>query len=489
MFRFAYLYTHKGLEYVNGRPMSKTLNTYAGKTTLNTEFRFHIGQYKHFMEFILLNGILIEEIDIIEKPLYTPTKVPFKLKSHLQLRDYQEEAKAFVLQEDSTDFHSRLITFPMGKGKTMTYCATIADMGQRTIAIVLPKYMEKTATDLCTNLDIRPKQVMMVRGSKELKGVISAAKDTGHQADFTVISLKTFVNFIKEYERDPETCESEASYGCKPEDLCELLGAGSIVMDEVHEHLFAIFTVMIYTHVPKIIGLSATFIDQDPFIQNIQHLMFPKEIRFDKVKMDKYIKVYAISYNFQDIFSARIRTQEFGSSNYSHMAFEKSLIKNKRKTILDNYLHLIDMQVQNYYVNGHMKEDKLAIYASSIEMCQIIVDYLKMKYTQYSIAKYTQGDPYKNAIEVDIRVTTLLSLGTAIDIPNLRTVIMTMSVQSPKSNLQVLGRLRKLSDRDVKFVYLYCEAIPKQVDYHTQKLKLFEDWTESIKELRSPMLV
>ena len=95
-----------------------------------------------------------------------------------------------------------------------------------------------------------------------------------------------------------------------------------------------------------------------------------------------------------------------------------------------------------------------------------------------------EDDPYENAIEADIRVSTVLSGGTAIDIPNLRTALMTNSIQSPVSNLQALGRLRQLKDRDVTFSYMVNFHIPKQVDYHNRKKELFADRAVSFKELR-----
>ena len=70
------------------------------------------------------------------------------------------------------------------------------------------------------------------------------------------------------------------------------------------------------------------------------------------------------------------------------------------------------------------------------------------------------NDPYENIIEPDIRVTTIISGGTAIDIPNLRTLILN-NIKSPVANLQTMGRLRDLQNRDVKFYYLYSEQIAK----------------------------
>jgi ERCC4-related helicase len=115
--------------------------------------------------------------------------------------------------------------------------------------------------------------------------------------------------------------------------------------------------------------------------------------------------------------------------------------------------------------------------------------YLKKKYPQLDVRRYCEDDPYEDVIEPDIRVTTILSAGTALDIPQLITVIMTNSVNSPVANLQTLGRLRELKDREVCFYYLFCEEIKKHVEYHHARKDLFYDRVENIKELRAPYSV
>ena len=89
--------------------------------------------------------------------------------------------------------------------------------------------------------------------------------------------------------------------------------------------------------------------------------------------------------------------------------------------------------------------------------------------------RYVEDDPYEHVIESDIRVSTLGSSGTAIDIPGLRCVILTISVRSIQSNEQVMGRLRKLPDRDVKFYAWNAANVPKQVEYQKQRIELLRD--------------
>jgi hypothetical protein len=109
-------------------------------------------------------------------------------------------------------------------------------------------------------------------------------------------------------------------------------------------------------------------------------------------------------------------------------------------------------------------------------LCIAIKEKLTPIYKDLKVSTYLSGDPRSN-IDSDIIISTLGSAGTALDIPNLRRVLMTTSVDSPVANKQALGRLRDLSSKgkDVKFAYIYCEQLSKQKQYHHAKQKLFAE--------------
>jgi superfamily II DNA or RNA helicase len=222
------------------------------------------------------------------------------------------------------------------------------------------------------------------------------------------------------------------------------------------------------------IGLSATFLSKDSFVLHIQKTMFPKEFRYDKVKMPKYIKLYSIAYSFDNMREAKIKTTSWGSNTYSHVEYEKSILKRKRSC--ENYLEVV-ASISNMLCEDQLEEgDKYLIFASMKEMCIAIKEKLTPIYKDLKVSTYLSGDPRSN-IDSDIIISTLGSAGTALDIPNLRRVLMTTSVDSPVANKQALGRLRDLSSKgkDVKFAYIYCEQLSKQKQYHHAKQKLFAE--------------
>ncbi len=463
-----------------GRNVYRPLRHFGIVNHIKREYRYHIGQLSDFMKLLEFHYIAPELYEVETIPLYESQKYKLERTEGWQLRDYQQQAHDFIVDHSDDDLHTRLIAIYTGGGKTKVGLASIATLGDRFLIVVLPKYTIKWTQDIQENIKLDSKDIAVINGSGKLGGLIDLAKSGQLKAKAIVISLVTMRNYFKDYEKNPEEVV-DTTYGCAPEDLCKLLKVGTLLVDEAHEHIHAVYQLLTHTHVNKAIMLTATMRSNELFITEMHKLMFPKEIRFDSVKMEQYIAVYPVAYQFKDFNNARIRTQAWGSNMYSHIVFEQSIMRNK--PLLESFLAMVLYYVKEAYTEKHIKGDKLAVYAASIEMCDNILAYLKRHLKGYDIRRYAEQDPYENVIDSDIRVTTVLSAGTAVDIPNLRAVVMTNSILAPVSNLQVLGRLRKLKDRDVKFYYLYCTQVPKQVECHNIRKELFKDRVSSIKVL------
>jgi superfamily II DNA or RNA helicase len=457
--------------------MASNMTVY-GLTNANlTEYRFHIGQYAEFIEYMDQNLVRPELYTIVRKDLYEPVKIEVSLRPSYTLFDYQEDVKAFILDETiDNDNNSRLVALQTGKGKTLTSLATIGDIKTRTMIVILPTYMEQWGKEITKILTVDPKEIMMVQGSSQLTSLLHMASEGTVTSKFIVVSMPTLRSYFKTF--------SEKGHDFKPEDICRLLGIGTVIIDETHQHLHGVYTFLAHTHVPRVIGLSATLMADDPVVRKMQHLMFPREIRYDKVALDKYIRVFAVAYNIKDFYKAKIQTTERGSSNYSHNVFERSLIRNTK--LLEAYLDMLLDIVYVSYINKYMEGDRLLIFAASIAMCTTITDYVRKHLPERTVERFVDDDPYTNLTDPDIIVSTIGSAGTGKDIPKLRAVIMSNSINSSVSNIQAVGRLRKLPDRDVKFYYIYCDQVRQQLSYHKTKKELLRDRVASISESRYP---
>lgn len=456
---------------------------FAGKLADNSEYRFHIGQYQEFIKFMNDNYISDNLYTVTVMPIPEAAPIDVELLPNWTLIDYQEAIRVFIV-DDSLMNRSRLVPLQTGKGKTVTSLSAIPAFGTRTAIVILPAYIDKWCSDIVNILNVDPKEIMVIQGGKTLKGLIDLAGDGELSAKFIVISISTLKKFYKSYETNPYSLE-EDGYSCAPDQFFEHIGVGTVIIDEVHQHLHAIYKMLTYTHVSRVIALSATFIARDTVLKKVQSAMFPPETRFDSVEFDRYIKVTAVGYSFVSCDPRQLNLTERGSNYYSHNAFEKSILR--LNTVSLKYMNLVNELILGGFLSTYQPGDKLMIFASSINMCTFMVNWLKIKYPQFDVRRYVEDDPYEDVIEPDIRVSTILSSGTAIDIPQLTCSIMTVSIDSPISNLQALGRLRKIPDRDVKFYYIYCDQIDKHVAYHRNKVALFRPKTESIKEFKFPV--
>lgn len=490
LFRFVGQYSVMGNIKVPGqRPRVGVVKVYASKKKDCSEWRFHIGQWEPLVKFLDGNLIGPGLYKTIQHGILPARKVDIKLKPSWVLREEQKEASDFIVTPMENDCRTRLLSMPTGTGKTVTGVESTTRIGKAVMIIVLPKYIKKWIGDIEGMIEHRKGDLLVIQGLDSLMGVIDLAIDGELKAKYIICSLTTYLLYIKAYEDKGEAI-TEDGYHCMPDKLDETLGIGVKMIDEAHEHLHVIYKTLLYTNVEMVIALSATVISEDPVKKRVQSFMYPQSIRFTKIKMKKYIRVFSVEYFFKNEHLPRIRYFERGMTTYSHTAFEESVMK--YKPLEANYIKMIlDLvDIAHFDRDDFKKGDKVIVYAARVEFCTRIVEALKRKYPGYNVKRYCDKDSYDEAMASEIIVSNLIKAGTALDISNLLTVVMENSIRSPEANVQVLGRLRELKDgRKPGFFYLYCGQIKKHWDYHQQKQDLFQERAISIKDLRYPELV
>lgn len=349
---------------------------------------------------------------------------------------------------------------------------------QRIAAVLKAAYMDKWESDCKKMFDVDPDRVMTVNGEGELMAVLEAASRDQLEADIILISVTTWSRWVKKYEQMGDYT-LELGYVCRPGEMFQTLGVGLRIIDEVHQHFHAMFKLDLYTHVPSSISLSATLLTKDPFLSKMYELMFPAADRPKNLALNKYAHSCAVHYNFKK--PEHIRTTEFGNNNYSHTALEKCIMKHP-PTLAAYTRMILDVLAMSYDENPKNIK-KAAVYAASIEMCTHLTEKIAAKYPNLDVRRYVADDPYENVIEADIRVSTIGSSGTAIDIPNLVTVLLTVALSSLQANIQVLGRLREITGEKVEFVFLTADNIPKHAAYHNEKREMLKERAATFREI------
>ena len=476
VYRLSSAYTQFGMEFDDRtkRRHWRPLKTFAIYVDGGREFRFHIGQYDEFMRMLHDAHVDQSSYEIVEEPDFEADYIEIERTEGWDLYPEQKEAEAFVL-EPGRDNASSMIEIQMGSGKTKIACSAVSKIGKRFAVMVIGGYTDKWVADISSNLKIDKSEIAVIKGSDSLQRCTNYPGSGLTIPKAFVISINTMSKWYKLYAESQNHPQLEA-YACMPYDFFEHLGIGAVIFDEVHQHLHAVYRAFCYMHVPKSISLSATLLSKDPTISKVQSMMFPHFKRFDKMELRRYVTCHACAYQISNFATTGIQTTEWGQQTYSHVAFERSLLSKKGRHLGEQYMKMISDLVQVAYIEPKVDGDKLAIFVSSKDMAEKLVEHLRGLYPSLDIRTYLMENEYKDVIEPDIRVTTILSAGTAIDIPNLRVSIMTISIDSPVANLQTFGRLREMKhrteDNDVHFYYLYCTTIPKHVEYHENKLKL-----------------
>lgn len=478
-----YEFTHRFVDWKEEydpttRQYVKKPRVWAGRLADNSLFRFPIGALPEFLSFCQAKGVFKNEVEYKNELIYYPAPANFVLNSNYTLRQSQVEALDYTESQRIMGRPSVLISMPPGTGKTVTFCKYLAMRGLRAGMVVAPTYMEKWQADVKHYLDLEDEDFYVVTGGKSIRKAVDLCKTGDFNYKFILISLRTFANFMKQYEASPAATIDE--YGTDPISFWETLQIGVLGADEAHEQFHAMCWMHTFIHGVFHVALTATMINSDPHIERMQKIAYPANIRFDNIKMKRYIAMINVEYRFATFDKDKIKTSFPRNSSYNQNAFEASIYKNKK--VLKNWLEMVGWAVDTFFLHKtYQKGDKLGIYFARIEMLNVVVAYLQMKYPHLDIRRFAESDPYVNIIEPDIRVTTQGSGGTGKDIKSLTTVLNFNVMKTVTGNTQLLGRIREIEGRDdLFFVQFGCTNIKKHVSYKLDRDNDFRDKTKSI---------
>lgn len=481
--QFVYRYTSKFTEWVEeydvkSRRYIKVPRVWGGRLLDNSVFRFPIGVLPDFIRSMKQFGLQDNEIDFNIFPSYKPAYADLNLNPDYTPYETQLEAINYALHNRHVGAPSVLIEKPPGSGKTVTFCKFVSLVKERTALITPATYVEKWQDDVNHLLQLPEERVYTISGGKSIIDAAEMAHEGCFNYDFTVISLRTFLGFMKEFEASPK--ETHAKTGTSPIDIWRLLQIGVLGGDESHEEFYSLYWAHTFIHGPFHLALSATMMDKDRMMEERQKIIYPATKRFDKIKMKRYIGFINVDYSFENHIRDKIKFSARGRSEYSQQAFEKSILNNLK--VRKDFLEMIDWAVEKFFFHeSHREGDKLALYFFRLDSIEHVYKHLKTKYPDVDIRIYQGGKDYKDLMEPAIRVTNFKSAGTGKDIKGLTTLINFLAVDSPKAQVQLLGRIREIVGRDdLYFVQFNCMNSPRHMSYKRRRDKLLEDKTKFI---------
>lgn len=416
-------------------------------------YRFPISTNRNFLLLLGNNGVKRDEISIQMDREYEMNKLSLSMNPDFIPRDYQDRYINALVSDAAKAL--TLVDLRMGYGKTLIILSAIVKRDLKLGILIVPKYIDKTVLDIKKYMRVKDEDILVIQGSENLIDLMNNPKN-----DYKIIifAMRTIYNYIESYENN------DFNYPVLPIDLLRSLGIGILFSDESHQEFYALFKALLHMDVRYVIGSTATFETSDSYINKMYETLFPMLNRISNlVEYKKYLNVFAIQYEFNSMRGIQFKR----AKGYNQILFEQSIMRNN--ILLRSYLEMIDYFVIEGYFKRKEPGDKMLIFAGSINMCTLITNYLANKFRMLDVRRYVETDNFKNVLEADICVATALKAGTAVDIPDLITVLQTISMSSMQANEQNAGRLREIPGKEMRYYYLYCKNIKQHHSHHVDR--------------------
>lgn len=436
-----------------------------------TEFKFLINSLTDFKRFLYHCDFRETDIEQIEVSYYETDDIELAIKENWKPKEHQLPVIDFLLNKSLTH---KLLDLPTGEGKTFCALYAISLLKKRTLLIIKPKYLKKWKEDVEKYCYINPGDLIVINSTPSLIALMEDFLNGKDNPKIIIISNRIMLNWYQVYKENGKE-QYEFGYLCKPDELFHFFRAGIRLIDEAHEDLHIHGLIDLHTHVEDTISLSATVINRNETIKKMQILLYPFKSRYGKFLPKKYTDCFAVSYRFENPHKIKC----ISGMGYSHTTFENSLLTKKNMKEYKGYIKLILSLVQDYFIPLTRPKKKLLIFVATIEFVRKLERIVQIAFPKYKVKGYCESDSRDFLMESDIVITTILKTGTGEDVPDLTTVIMTNSVDSIQSNIQTLGRLRKLEDHKTEFIYIYASNIKKQLEYHCNRRLYFNNRVKS----------
>lgn len=463
-----------------GRFTKAMTKVYVGVTKDRKCFYLPIDLLEGYIRHLNRFGISQSGITATRLPEYEPESLDMEYHDPRTPLDYQRPIIDYILESGNT----KLVTLEPGQGKTFIALSAMRHLNLRTFICIKPMYMEKWVGDAEEAFNAQEGEIVVVKGANAFKQMIAMAQSDALDAKIIICSNKTYFNYLKAFEKDRFKMLEEG-YTVAPYELFETLKVGFRIVDEVHQDWHFNMRLYLYSHVPKTLALSGTLVSDDEFISKSYEMVFPRPIRFNVEQHKPYVTAECWFYQCPNA-ETRIKYMNHAMKVYSHIRFEQSVIKQYK--LYKAYEGMILDMVEKRFIERHAPEQKLLIFSSTVDMATRLSEALIELCPDYRVNRYVSEDDYEEMLSSDIIVSTLKSLGTAHDIPDLWMVLMTDAIGSRQANLQAMGRLRKLKrwpEDSPEFLYLTCLNIDKHIDYHQKKKDIFRGRVLTHKEVTS----
>lgn len=452
----------------NGRYENIWTGTYAGGFANRQRFQFHINVLDKFIALVKdinPDAVITETVHA----LWETEHVDMVRRDHRPPRNGQEHAIQFIVEPGIT----KVICVEPGGGKTYILNQALCKINLPMGMVIKAQYLPKWDEDMGEAHVVEPGDLLIVKGSLEMIKMMRDAKAGVRMPKYILISNATYRAYLDLWETTNGA--EDFAYPLNPHELWGVLGREILAIDEGHQDFHFNHRLIIYSHVPKQVILSGTIDPDNEFKHAVTKMTFPPEVRFVLPPIPPYLRITAYVYGFKD--RQKIKWTNRGRPDYSQIAFEKSIMQNKRllESYMDMWANVVRDRLPDFYKPGR----KILVFAATKLMCTHMQKHFAKKdcFSKLKVRRFIGGDPYTTLKEADFIVSTTKSCGTAKDVPGLALAVMTEAVGDGQACMQHVKRLRKPNEGPdyftPEFVYSWCEDIRQHSVYHKKKQVLF----------------
>ncbi len=409
---------------------------------------------KDFVNYIRFYG---GEVNLLRAPVNPGRDVQFKINKHWKPREIQIDPIKFFTD---TTFPHRMKALPLqtNLGKTFISIYSAALLNKPFLVIVgglVEQWYDVIAIGKKNKypvLDIDLEKVYVIQGQESL---IKLIENEDYKPDVIIGSLSTIRNYIT---------ADHYPYNTLPNfnDLMTRLGVGTKINDEAHRCFGTIVDIDLRCNIANNFYLSATLTRGDRQSKKIFKIVFPEIIRYQAPEPVKYQDIYYLPYHIGYFKEFKIVSKRYG---YSQNRYERQILEDLYKKLA--FLQFVHNQVESYYIRIKNPGEKCMIMANTKNMCDTMMEYFKEEYPKLKINSYYENDGDENTVDVDIIIATTGKASTGTDIKELRTLINTISIGSEVLPVQILGRLRQLSNnRTPVYVAMYNKTIDAHIRHY-----------------------
>lgn len=415
-------------------------------------------------------GLTTKDLDIKFNYVNKGKEANLTFRRGLEPRDYQE---AYIEELIKNQSDVKLVDLQTGKGKTFIAMNALCRLNKKVAIIILAMYIPKWIEDIKKYTRTKENRIYIIKGLKSWLELMDMSERELEKYDYFIFSTIT-LSMIFDAHEQPN------NYKYSAREMFNRLGIGVVLSDETHQHFHIFFKAMMVFDIPKVIALSATLDSSDRRQKYLYHTLFPKKDRISNiVKYDKYIDL--IVYNY--LLRNPNKIKHLTAQGYSQVIYEQHLMK--YPSYLIDYKNMILRIVKDDYLARRKPGEKILIFCGTVAMCkylqqQAIKELIK---ENLDIRTYVMENDYADIMEADICFSTVISSGTAIDIPKLITVVQTSMIASLQQNVQALGRLRRIPDREVRYYALQCENMERHRMIHRKRMSIIRPLVQAVTEI------